>query len=522
MMENKILYINKLWLSLFVSAVLPMLLGFFLAQIFPDWRWSNYPFHSMIESVGSVSALVIATLIIIMVKSGHLVSKYIVVASALLAMGLLDGFHAVCHAGVSFVWLHSIATMIGGCLFAAIWLSDDFWSEKKYHMLIFLSVIFSVLIGIVSVLIPEVLPVMIIDGHFSLFAKLINFMGGIGFLIGTAYFIILYRQDINNNVVESIHNENVIFANHCLLFGIAALLFELSVLWDAGWWWWHILRLLAYIIVLIYFFILFERINVELRVNEKQLDHLNKKLEQKVLERTDKLEKASNAKSEFLSSMSHELRTPMNAILGFGQLLEMQKNELNESQNQPVKEIMSAGRHLLDLINDVLDLAKIEEGKLELLITDVSIDKLIPQCISLVKPSIDAQQITLIDHLSELQYSVLADFTRLKQVIINLLSNAIKYNSFQGKITLQGKNINNQYFRISITDTGNGLSNDELSKLFIPFKRLNKSENIEGTGIGLVISKKMIKLMDGNIGVESTVGKGSTFWVELKLFEDDV
>jgi len=252
-----------------------MLFGFFLAQLFPDWRWSNYPFHSMIESVGSFSALVIAALIIIMVKSSHLSEKYIVVASALIAMGLLDGFHAVCHAGVSFVWLHSVATMIGGLLFAAIWLPDDFWSEKRYQLLISFSIIFSMLVGVISVLIPDILPVMIIDGHFSLLAKLINFIGGIGFIIGTVYFIIVYKQAIKNNAVQSVYSENIIFANHCLLFGIAALLFELSVLWDAGWWWWHILRLFAYVIVLFYFITLFKKINDDLRFNEVKLDNLN-------------------------------------------------------------------------------------------------------------------------------------------------------------------------------------------------------------------------------------------------------
>ncbi len=178
---------------------------------------------------------------------------------------------------------------------------------------------------------------------------------------------------------------------------------------------------------------------------------------------------------------------------------------------------MSAGKHLLNLINDVLDLAKIEEGKLELLLTEVSVDEITQQCISLLKPFIETNQITLINHLHGQSYNISADFTRLKQVLLNILSNAIKYNSHQGKVILSGKIIDNQYLRIEVTDSGKGLTEDELSDLFIPFERLNQLENVDGTGIGLVISKNLIELMGGNIGVESTVGKGSTFWLELKL-----
>jgi len=228
-------------------------------------------------------------------------------------------------------------------------------------------------------------------------------------------------------------------------------------------------------------------------------------------------EDANLAKSEFLSNMSHELRTPMNAILGFGQLLLMQADELNKIQYENVKEIMNAGKHLLNLINDVLDLAKIEEGKLALSIEEVSVDEITQQCLSLLEPVIETNQISLINHLSKQSYKISADFTRLKQVLLNLMSNAIKYNSHQGKITLSDKIIGNQYLRISITDSGEGVTDKELSRLFTPFERLNQKKNIEGTGIGLVISKNLIELMGGNVGVESTIGKGSTFWLELKL-----
>ena len=228
-------------------------------------------------------------------------------------------------------------------------------------------------------------------------------------------------------------------------------------------------------------------------------------------------EKVNQAKSEFLSSMSHELRTPMNAILGFGQILELDAEDFNEIQRNNIKEILDAGHHLLSLINDVLDLAKIESGKLEISMEKVHIDDLMTQCTTLIGVQAKAHQVELIDHISNRGYTVMADFTRLKQVVLNLLSNAVKYNRKQGSVTLSSKISDEQSLRIHVTDTGDGLTEKEIKKLFTSFERLNAVNNVEGTGIGLVITKHLIELMGGTIGVESTPGEGSTFWVEVKL-----
>lgn len=239
--------------------------------------------------------------------------------------------------------------------------------------------------------------------------------------------------------------------------------------------------------------------------------------EQAIEEARDHAEKANTAKSEFLSRMSHELRTPMNAILGFGQILEMDAKELNETQQTNVKEILDAGHHLLTLINEVLDLATIESGKLEIFMEKVDVDDAIHQSVALIHPLAEVRNIELCDHVSGKGHIIQADPTRLKQVLVNLLSNAVKYNSENGRITLDSKLTDNQHLRICVTDTGTGLTQEEIAKLFVSFERLDKVNNVEGTGIGLVITKHLVELMGGSIGIDCVPGEGSTFWVEFEV-----
>jgi PAS domain S-box-containing protein len=229
-------------------------------------------------------------------------------------------------------------------------------------------------------------------------------------------------------------------------------------------------------------------------------------------------EKANLAKSDFLSSMSHELRTPLSAILGFAQLIESGSPPPTPSQKRSIDQILQAGWYLLELINEILDLALIESGKLSLSQEPVSLAEVMHECQAMIEPQAKKRDIRMTFPQFEISCFVKADRTRVKQILINLLSNAVKYNKVEGAVVVDCTASTAERVRISVKDTGEGLTPDQLTQLFQPFNRLGKETGSEeGTGIGLMVSKRLVELMDGEIGVESTVGVGSVFWIDLNV-----
>jgi len=268
-----------------------------------------------------------------------------------------------------------------------------------------------------------------------------------------------------------------------------------------------------------------KRSQTELQANlsilTKSQQQLKEQAEVQMLLR-DKAEQADRAKSEFLSSMSHELRTPLNSILGFAQIFEYKSEQaLTKTQKLCVDNILSGGKHLLNLINEILDLTKIESGNMPISVQNITLYPLVNGCLNFLNSLAQEKSIQISwaenDFLSLYKdFIVSADDTRLKQVILNLLSNAIKYNHAGGQVILSSQEISSEYLRLIIRDNGPGISADKHEIIFHPFTRLEKlNSTVEGTGIGLALSKKMIELMAGKIGLESNPGSGSTFWIDI-------
>jgi len=271
---------------------------------------------------------------------------------------------------------------------------------------------------------------------------------------------------------------------------------------------------------------LYERVRhhaeeLEQRVEERTLAlrGANEQLQHEIAERRraeEEADRANRAKSDFLSRMSHELRTPLNGILGFAQLLQMES--LPVDQEESVAHILKAGRHLLGLINEVLDISRIEAGHLELSMEPVPVDDTLRGAIDLVRPLAAQRDIELGAEVAGDHRHVLADRQRLQQVLLNLLSNAVKYNRTRGAVAVSCEERPGGRLRILVTDTGHGISPDKLERLFIPFDRLGaEGTDIEGTGLGLSLSKHLVEVMGGTLDVTSQVGVGSTFAVELPL-----
>jgi len=243
-----------------------------------------------------------------------------------------------------------------------------------------------------------------------------------------------------------------------------------------------------------------------------------KRAEERVLLAKVAAEKANQAKSDFLSSMSHELRTPLNAILGYAQLFEYDGN-LTQNQVDNVLEIRKAGEHLLQLINDVLDLARIESGKMTVSLEPVLVSRIVAECFTLVQPQADAKGIKLFASLHQLESSyVVADNIRLKQALVNLLGNSVKYNSMGGEVELRLSLVEDAFMRIGVRDNGYGIAANRQREMFQPFNRLNAEySKVEGSGVGLVITKQLVEMMNGKLDFISTESVGTEFWIDLPL-----
>jgi signal transduction histidine kinase/ActR/RegA family two-component response regulator len=264
-----------------------------------------------------------------------------------------------------------------------------------------------------------------------------------------------------------------------------------------------------------------EHLAADLRLRNARVEEEVRQRSMELREAKEAADKANAAKSEYLSRMSHELRTPLNAILGFAQLLELE--DLGEEQRENLHFILSAARHLLALINEVLDIAAIEAGRLPLSLEPVAVADVVAEAVSLIRPLADQHQVLLVSPPVSCQVHVMGDRQRLKQILLNLLSNAVKYNRQGGRVQLECGPTGDDRMRIQVADTGPGIAPEAIDQLFVPFERLGSEQTgVEGAGLGLPLSRRLAEAMGGTLEVATTVGQGSRFFVELPQAEGPV
>jgi len=500
-------------------------------SFFPHWQLKYEVLHAVMETLGCMLALGLAGFLLMRHPENG--SGYMLwLACSVLAMGILDAFHASVAPSSEFVGLRCAAQVAGGVFIALIWLPERFAHTRAAKAIPKALVIAAGLFGTTSLLFPEILPSMASDGRFTFIAQMLNFTGGVLFLLGFAWFIC--RFDPNEK------SSYLLFATYCLLCAIAGLAFNFLELWTGGWWLLKLMRLGAYAAAFSHVstnstldYLRLARSEKSLKeaneLTEKsrnELARLNTQLEASVKQAnvmTCEAQAASEIKSQFLANMSHEIRTPMNAIIGFTEVLV--EEDLTDEQKEFVAIVMDAGRTLLTLINDILDFSKIEAGKLDIESVHCSPTKLLTTVESLMRPLAAKKGLELeVIRSGEFPLQIRTDPGRIHQCLINLVGNAIKFTE-EGYVHINvslEETDNGPHLHLSVEDTGIGIPPDRQAVIFEAFCQADNSttRKFHGTGLGLAITKQLARLLGGDLTVRSEVGKGSVFLLIIPVGMD--
>lgn len=456
--------------------------------------WAQAPFHSAVEAVNSVTALLIAWLVFWLLENEKLSPDYTFVPPALAAIGLLNALHGCVSPGNAYVLLHTSAMVLGGFLFALSWVAGRARPRRAYFLA---SAAGIAALGVFIIFRADSLPPLILGGEYTRTARLFNMAGGLFFLTAAARFTLSYLRGRKI--------EDQLLSIFCFLKAWAGALFYSTSVYGIDWWYWHLLRLTAHGVLLSYLFIAFRRVAASER--EAEIARLA-------------AEEASRSKSEFLSNMSHEFRTPLNSIIGFSEALEDQLfGPLTAKQGQYVGYVLGSSRHLLNLVNDILDLSKVEAGKMDFEPETVAVKELLEGINEMFETKAMERGLVLrleLDPAADVE--IKADRRKLKQIMFNLLANAVKFTPDGGSIAVKAAAVGGGGLEVSVADTGMGIKAEDMPKLFREFGQLDSgyTKRHEGTGLGLALTKRLVELHGGTIRAESAgPGKGAAFTFTL-------
>jgi signal transduction histidine kinase len=504
-------------LTLSISSVEDMLPGF---------RLNHAVLHAVLETLGCMLALGIASFLLMC--HGERNHGYMTwLACSILVMGILDAFHASMMPSNEFICLRSISHLIGGLCIALIWLPERPSHMRLAEVMPRTLAAAAGLFGALSLIFPEMLPAVFVGGKFTLVAKILHFSGGVFFLAGVAYFI--SRFDRDQDTIQAL------FAIYCLLFGVAGLTFMFSRLWSAGWWLLHLARLAGYIVAFKYvaancsthYWSLIRneetlrRANAQAEQSKRQLERLNEQLEASAREANRLAQEAvvaNRAKSEFLANMSHELRTPLHSIISFASFgIKKYTSARPEKLLDYFSRIRQSGKTLLELLNDLLDLAKLESRKAVFTFEPADITVLVEAVKSELETMLSERHLQVRDEGADFHEPVMLDSNKIQQVLRNLLNNAIKFSP-EGGIIGVGIRRSDGSVRVSVLDQGPGVPPDELEAVFDKFVQSSKTKTgAGGTGLGLAICREIITAHKGRIWAQNRPEGGAVFSFEIPL-----
>lgn len=536
-----------IWLTIGISLFVHAAALIISNTILELYVWPLPEAHSSIEMFGSAIALFLALLLIVFEKSGRGTSHNIEIACAMIAMGTLDGFHAIVEVGQQFVWLHSLATLAGGLLFSSFLLTKGGLSNNFKAPWITLAL--SILVGLISLVYSPLIPIMVIDGKFTLAAMGLNIVGGIGFFI--AAFKLIKTNQKTNNI------NDLLFSMHCLLFGAAAIMFEQSALWDLAWWGWHLLRLMAYLVAVI--FLILEGL-----VILKELKHYQRNLEATVLDRTQDLENANQnlnralieltatqdqliqrekmaSLGELVAGVAHEINTPIGVGVTSTSFLEQNVQRIsraykaNELSSEELESFIDTTEQTCELLTSNLRRAALLVSSFKLVAVEPSDVKMRE---FKVKEYLDGIIFSINDSVKDQRYSVILDCDpnlvivskpcTLSKIIRNLILNSVHHAfNFDGNDDSSKDAISKGLINISIEccdnevhliyrDNGIGLTDEQKQKIFNPF--YTTSRNCGRVGLGAhVIYNQVLQGLKGSIEVSSKFNQGTRFDIRFNV-----